>query len=54
MRIPEDAGETVVPAGVVTAGEPPGIACDEGVNWVERGYTSHIFVGIGKKWNSLL
>ena len=37
MGIPEDDAETVVLAGVVTAGDTPGNACDGVVNWVERG-----------------
>ena len=43
MGIPEDAAETVVLAGVVTAGDIPGNACDEGVKPAERGLIPAIF-----------
>ena len=38
MGMPEEAAETVVLAGVFTAGEVPGKVSDEGVHWVERGW----------------
>lgn len=43
MGIPEEAAETVVLAGVGTAGDTPGNVCDEGVHWVERGLIPFTF-----------